>query len=589
MHRFDLPPAARGEEVPMSHVTRSLGRLVLAVALVAAGCSRSAMDQGEAGTSSQPLFSNGGFEDGTFNGWTTSTNLNNGITYPPGSINDLLLQNGGVLKSYVRAGATESQVPAGVTAAASVRYPKFGSDTAVINELGDTRNVNTIRQSYTAGAADVDPADGKIHVRFALAPVLENPSHANNQQPYFYVQLRNVTKGSVLFATFNFSNQPGVPWKTDPGTRGTVVTYTDWRAFDIAPGNAALQIGDTVEIQVIAAGCSLGGHFGEVYVDGFGAFFPSLSVAASAAQQANAGTDLTYTFLVKNGSSLLVPNVAVNEALPANTTFVSLNAPGATCTTPAVGSAGTVSCNFGWMNPSASTSFTLTVHIDPAATGKISNGNYEIHADSVSPLYGPLVETTLTTGVTYADLAVSKTDGVAAVTWGQPLTYTIVVTNNGPSAVTGAIVRDTLPAQVTGATATWTCSGASGGVCGSASGTGSLNTTANLPVGGAVTYLVSTAVVAGSGSGTLNNVATVAPPTGVTDPDSSNNAAADLDSIGPLFSLTVNKNPPAAGAGTVVSSPAAINCGPSCSSASASFVSGTAITLSAIAAPGDTF
>ena len=535
------------------------------------------------------LFANGDFATGDFTSWTTGTNLNNGITYPPASLADLALKTGGTAKSYVRSGSTESQVPAGLTSAASVRFPKFGNDAAVINELGNNKNVNTLKQAYTAGAADVEPADGKIHVRFALAPVLENPGHATNQQPYFYVQLRNVTKGTVLFSTFNYSNQPGVPWKTDPGTQGTTVTYTDWRAFDIAPGNAALQIGDSVEIEVIAAGCSLGGHFGEVYVGGFGAFFPTLSVAASAPQQANAGTDLTYTFLVKNGSTLVVPNVVVNETLPPSTSFVSLSAPGATCTTPAVGSTGTVSCNFGWMNPSASATFALTVHIDPAATGTINNGNYEIHGDSVSPLYGPLVQTALTTGVTYADLAITKTDGLAAVTWGQPITYTVAVTNNGPSPVTGAVVTDTLPAQVAGASATWTCAGAGGGTCAAASGTGSLATTANLPVGGSVTYLVSTSVVAGSGTGTLNNVATVAAPAGITDPDTTNNAAADLDAIGPLYALTVNKSPPAAGSGTVVSSPAAVSCGPSCAAATASFASGTAVTLTAIASPGDAF
>src|SRR5205085_991621 len=57
-----------------------------------------------------------------------------------------------------------------------------------------------------------------------------------------------------------------------------------------------------------------------------------------------------------------VPNVVVNEVLPRGTTFVSLTAPGATCTTPAVGGTGTVQCAFGWMNPGASSTFQMTVH-----------------------------------------------------------------------------------------------------------------------------------------------------------------------------------------------------------------------------------
>ncbi|MBX9400917.1 DUF11 domain-containing protein [Lysobacter sp. BMK333-48F3] len=41
-----------------------------------------------------------------------------------------------------------------------------------------------------------------------------------------------------------------------------------------------------------------------------------------------------------------------------------------------------------------------------------------------------------------ADLAISKTNGVSTVSRGATTTYTIVVTNNGPDAVTGAILTD---------------------------------------------------------------------------------------------------------------------------------------------------
>ena len=62
-----------------------------------------------------------------------------------------------------------------------------------------------------------------------------------------------------------------------------------------------------------------------------------------------------------------------------------------------------------------------------------------------------------------ADLAISKTDGVATVTTGGTTTYTVVVSNAGPNAADGAIVRD--PA-VTGLTKTAvSCSAAGGAVC----------------------------------------------------------------------------------------------------------------------------
>ena len=64
---------------------------------------------------------------------------------------------------------------------------------------------------------------------------------------------------------------------------------------------------------------------------------------------------------------------------------------------------------------------------------------------------------------TASDLAITKTDGVTSVAAGGSLTYTITASNAGPDNATGAIVTDTLPASLTGAT--WTCVGAGGGTC----------------------------------------------------------------------------------------------------------------------------
>ena len=48
-----------------------------------------------------------------------------------------------------------------------------------------------------------------------------------------------------------------------------------------------------------------------------------------------------------------------------------------------------------------------------------------------------------------ADLTLSKTANPSAVRKGDQMTYTIVVTNDGPDIATGVIVRDQLPSGVT--------------------------------------------------------------------------------------------------------------------------------------------
>ena len=143
-----------------------------------------------------------------------------------------------------------------------------------------------------------------------------------------------------------------------------------------------------------------------------------------------------------------------------------------------------------------------------------------------------------------ADLAITKDDGKTTVDAGGTTTYTIVVTNNGPSEVTGARVTDTAPAGLT--FESWFCAATAGTVgtvttaCGDASGTGNINQVVNLQVGGKVTYSVS-AKVAGTAHGALTNRASVSPPQGTTDADPDNNNAADIDTIRPVADLAITK------------------------------------------------
>ena len=127
-----------------------------------------------------------------------------------------------------------------------------------------------------------------------------------------------------------------------------------------------------------------------------------------------------------------------------------------------------------------------------------------------------------------ADLSITKNDGVSAVAPGTSTTYTIVAGNAGPADVTGATVTDTFPATLTACT--WTCSGSNGGSCANPSGTGNISELVDLPNGGSATFLAS-CTVSPAASGTLANTATIAAPTGVTDPTAGNNSATDTNSV----------------------------------------------------------
>jgi uncharacterized repeat protein (TIGR01451 family) len=141
-------------------------------------------------------------------------------------------------------------------------------------------------------------------------------------------------------------------------------------------------------------------------------------------------------------------------------------------------------------------------------------------------------------GVTASsDLAVTNTDGVTLYTAGDPVTYTIVVTNAGPDDAVGATVTDAVVALPQVASASWTCIGDLGATCALGSIAGDINDTVNVPVGGTLTYklIVSTRSTA---VGNLVAAAHVTPPAGVTDPDTANNTATDIDTA-PVYDLTV--------------------------------------------------
>jgi uncharacterized repeat protein (TIGR01451 family) len=125
-----------------------------------------------------------------------------------------------------------------------------------------------------------------------------------------------------------------------------------------------------------------------------------------------------------------------------------------------------------------------------------------------------------------ADLSITKDDGSATYLPGTNVVYQIVVSNNGPFGVQNAQVNDPLPSGIT--TASWTCTAASGGACGAASGSGALADTPDLPVGGTVTYALTLAVPV-ERTGNLSNQATITLPSGFVDPTPGNNSATDVD------------------------------------------------------------
>ncbi len=405
------------------------------------------------------------------------------------------------------------------TATSSTADPAPGNNSAAAAvPLGaDTADLTVAKTGPTSAALGTDAA-------YILVVTNHGPAAATG------VQLRDPAPAGLTFAAADPPCAAGFPCALGTLALGQSVTVK--ATFHIPGGysganplaNVATVVSDTPE--------GSPGDNTATALTGIGADAADLTLTKMGPGQVAAGSRLSYVLLVTNKGPATAHGVSLAESAPASLVFRGATAP---C-------ASGFPCNLGDL---------------PAGTTLAIGVSYDVRSNHVTP--NPLVNTaavssadvdpnpadnsaTASTTVVYdADLGVTKTDGVAQTSPGLPLTYTIVVTNHGPSDVAGATVTDNLPATLTGAT--WACAAGSGASC-TASGSGGINDTVNLPAGASLTYTLAATVGAGA-SGSLANTATAAVPGGVTDPVAGNNSATDTDAVVQPADLTVTKTGPA--------------------------------------------
>ncbi|MGD9583865.1 MAG: proprotein convertase P-domain-containing protein [Lysobacterales bacterium] len=253
---------------------------------------------------------------------------------------------------------------------------------------------------------------------------------------------------------------------------------------------------------------------------------------------ATPGGSVTYTITASNAGPDAVTTATISDTFPATCTSPSwtcVGAGGGTCT-----AAGTGNISDAVNLPAGgSVTYTAACPISAAATGSLSN-TATVSSAIGDPTPANNSATDTDTLVASADVAVTKTDGLATAGPGQTLNYSIVASNAGPSNAPSVTVSDTQPAAC--ASFTWTCSGAAGGSC-TAAGSGNINDTANLPAGGSATYLAACLIAGATPNGTvISNTATVAAGGGVSDPTPSNNSATDTTTVVAAADLAITKS-----------------------------------------------
>jgi len=215
----------------------------------------------------------------------------------------------------------------------------------------------------------------------------------------------------------------------------------------------------------------------------------------------------TYTVTVTNNGPSQATGITLNDVLPAGVQLFATPTPSqGTCT----GST-TVSCALGTLANGASA--TVSIQVQPVAVGSSVN-TATVTANETDPNPGNNSSSVTVQILATADLALQKSALPNPVAVGSNLTYTLNVTNNGPSTATGVTLTDPLPAATTFVNVTPTQ-----GTC-----TGSTTVTCNL--GTLVNAATATVriIVTASAPGTSTNTATVT--LNEFDPNTANNTAS---------------------------------------------------------------
>ncbi|MFN3988022.1 MAG: putative Ig domain-containing protein [Rhodocyclaceae bacterium] len=209
------------------------------------------------------LFENGHFESRSYDAWAKIVGQNGGLhgRAPFSATSVQINQGGDPSRFHLMEGGLDPRAP-------HLLLPRQGNVTAKINNEQTGGRVNGIQQRAVISEYDRDPVDGKLHVRFSYAAVLEDPNHPPNQQPYFFVQLTDVTTGTVLYHDFAYANQPGRLFFSTRDNLSRTWLSTPFIDVDMEVPDASL--GHEIEVRVLVAGCEPTGHAGYVYVDAFG-------------------------------------------------------------------------------------------------------------------------------------------------------------------------------------------------------------------------------------------------------------------------------------------------------------------------------
>ncbi|WP_371439313.1 hypothetical protein [Polaromonas sp.] len=254
------------------------------------------------------------------------------------------------------------------------------------------------------------------------------------------------------------------------------------------------------------------------------------------------GQTTTFTLTIGNSGPQQATAASVLDALPAGLgalAFVSATGTSAATTLTASSIAG-LNTFTATITVPANQTLTILLRATASSNGApVNSASVAAPANASDPNLANNTGTATVVIGPGADLAATKVASTPSLALGQTTTFTLTYVNNGPAAVTGATLRDTLPSGL--GTLTFVSASIAGGSTLTSRLTSStaFSGTATLPVASTLTVVLQ--AVAGT-AGSFINTTTVAPPAGTTDTDPSNNTGMVTVNIGPQADLGISKS-----------------------------------------------
>lgn len=189
------------------------------------------------------LFTNGGFEDGNFNGWSFST--------PSG------WTSGQGLSSVISA---STPMLSGQTVDVN---PYYGTYMARLQNLAGSYHATTIYQSDTITTSDLSET---LYVGWGALLVEPSNAHPEGAQPKFDIA---VLKNGSAIGSFHADalNKQAGGWANYGYYSGTVWYKAGVWTYDLG---ASFDAGDIITVRMSVYDCGWGAHGGAAFLDGIG-------------------------------------------------------------------------------------------------------------------------------------------------------------------------------------------------------------------------------------------------------------------------------------------------------------------------------